>query len=53
MAAALGADVAARIIGATGGDGLTLTGHGSTSLADLRSAHEGWLPSYMAEAPAS
>ncbi len=44
MEAAQAADVAARIIGKTGGIGLTLAGHGAMSLADLRRAHEGWLP---------
>ncbi len=51
MEAAQAADVAARIIGKTGGIGLTLAGHGAMSLADLRRAHEGWLPGYMSAAP--
>ena len=53
MEAAQAADVAARIIGKTGGIGLTLAGHGAMSLADLRRVHEGWLPGYMAAAPTS
>lgn len=31
-----------------GGDMLTVTGVGSISLEELRQAHEGWLPNYMA-----
>jgi phosphoribosylformylglycinamidine synthase len=40
--------VVARVIGSTGGDGLNLSGHPPISLAELRSAHEGWLPAFMA-----
>ena len=35
-------------IGRTGGRSLTVNGRDSISLADLRSAHEGWFPGYMA-----
>ena len=37
-----------RIVGRAGGDSLTLKGEAALSLADLRAAHEGWLPGYMA-----
>jgi phosphoribosylformylglycinamidine synthase len=36
------------IIGMTGADALTLPGEEAISVADLKAAHEGWLPSYMA-----
>ena len=52
MEAAQTADVVARVIGATAGNDLTLTGHGTISVAELKSANEGWLPAYMAAAPA-
>ena len=42
------AEIAAIIIGETGGDALTLAGSAPISLAALRVAHEGWLPAYMA-----
>ncbi|MCH7944157.1 MAG: phosphoribosylformylglycinamidine synthase II, partial [Proteobacteria bacterium] len=42
------AEIAAIIIGETGGDALTLAGSAPISLAALRDAHEGWLPAYMA-----
>ncbi|MEX1108937.1 MAG: AIR synthase-related protein, partial [Dongiaceae bacterium] len=35
-------------IGETGGAALTVTGLPAISLSDLRAAHEGWLPGYMA-----
>jgi phosphoribosylformylglycinamidine synthase len=38
----------ARIIGHTGGHALTVNGGDATSVAELREAHEGWLPGYMA-----
>jgi phosphoribosylformylglycinamidine synthase len=47
-AAAEAAGVPARVIGFTGGDGLTVKGERSISLGELRAAHEGWLPRYMA-----
>ncbi len=37
----------ARIVGRTGGDALTLAGETALPLAELRAAHEGWLPGYM------
>jgi len=50
LEAARAAEVAARVIGTGGGTDLTLAGQGSMSLAELREAHESWLPAYMAEA---
>ncbi len=38
----------ARIVGRTGGDALRLDGEPDLKLADLRKAHERWLPDYMA-----
>jgi phosphoribosylformylglycinamidine synthase II len=35
-------------LGLTGGDALTFTGLGTISVAQLKSAHEGWLPGFMA-----
>lgn len=43
---ALGVPVAK--LGLTGGDTLTFTGLGTISVAQLKAAHEGWLPGYMA-----
>jgi phosphoribosylformylglycinamidine synthase len=40
------------IAGVTGGDLLTLPGEETISLADLKAAHESWLPDYMAAEPA-
>jgi phosphoribosylformylglycinamidine synthase len=40
----------ARIVGRTGGEGLTLKSEDALGLADLRSAHESWLPGYMGTA---
>ncbi len=37
-----------RIVGRAGGDALTLRDEAPLLLADLRAAHEGWLPGYMA-----
>ena len=37
----------ARIIGRVGGNALKLRGEPDLPLADLRSAHEAWLPNYM------
>jgi phosphoribosylformylglycinamidine synthase len=45
--AAASAGVPAAIIGKTGGVALTLADNRTISLADLRAAHEGWLPTYM------
>lgn len=35
-------------LGLTGGDALTFTGLGTISVAQLKAAHEGWLPGFMA-----
>ena len=48
LAEAEAAGVPARIIGETGGSALTAFGGNPISLAELRNAHEGWLPAYMA-----
>ncbi|MBI4184176.1 MAG: phosphoribosylformylglycinamidine synthase subunit PurL [Proteobacteria bacterium] len=53
LAAARAAGVAAARIGTTGGDQLTVNGRRAISLAELRAAHEGWLPTYMAAGPGS
>ncbi len=45
-ASAQGIDAA--VIGVTGADSLTLPGDEIIALDDLRRAHEGWLPGYMA-----
>ena len=37
----------ARIVGRTGGDAIVKKGEEPLPLADLREAHEGWLPGYM------
>ncbi|MDA1326250.1 MAG: AIR synthase-related protein, partial [Proteobacteria bacterium] len=42
------AGVPAAILGKTGGIALTVTGEPPISLNELRDAHEGWLPRYMA-----
>jgi len=47
VAAAEASRVAARIIGEAGGDVLARPGLFSLDLAALRSAHEGWLPTFM------
>ena len=44
------AGVPVTVIGRTGGTTLTVTGQGAISVADLASANEAWLPSYMAGA---
>ncbi|MSO71478.1 MAG: phosphoribosylformylglycinamidine synthase subunit PurL [Alphaproteobacteria bacterium] len=48
MAAAKAAGVPAQKLGQAGGASLTLPGTKPISLTDLRSAHEGWFPAYMA-----
>ena len=48
MAAAGEAGVAASAIGRTGAAALTVSGADTISLTELREAHEGWLPRYMA-----
>jgi phosphoribosylformylglycinamidine synthase len=44
--------LAVVIAGLTGGDVLTLPGEETISLAELKAAHESWLPDYMAGEPA-
>jgi len=39
----------ARVIGRVGGAELSLPGEAELPLAELRTAHEGWLPTYMGE----
>lgn len=48
LAASRDAGVAARKIGAVQGLDLTIAGAGTISVATLKSAHEGWMPEYMA-----
>ncbi|GJD46344.1 Phosphoribosylformylglycinamidine synthase subunit PurL [Methylobacterium cerastii] len=43
----------ASVVGVVEGDGLTLPGGQTISVAELREAHEGWLPAYMASLPAA
>ncbi len=50
LAAAAEVGVPAVRIGNTGGDALTVRTILAISLADLRAAHEGWLPNFMAGA---
>jgi phosphoribosylformylglycinamidine synthase len=52
MARARAASVAARQLGLTGGDALTLQGERPILVAKLRERFEGWLPAYMAGAAA-
>jgi phosphoribosylformylglycinamidine synthase len=52
MARARAAGVPARQLGLTGGDALTLEGERPIPIASLRERFEGWLPAYMAGAPA-
>jgi phosphoribosylformylglycinamidine synthase II len=40
--------IPAAVIGVTGGPALTLPGERPISIADLKAAHEGWLPAFMA-----
>jgi phosphoribosylformylglycinamidine synthase II len=47
VAIAKAGGVPAAVVGSTGGAVLTLSGANSISVADLRSAHEGWLPAFM------
>jgi len=42
------AGVPAAVVGQTGGMALTVTGEAPISLNELREAHEGWFPRYMA-----
>ncbi|MHA1537647.1 MAG: phosphoribosylformylglycinamidine synthase subunit PurL, partial [Alphaproteobacteria bacterium] len=48
LAAARDAGARAAVIGRAGGDKLTVDGAEPISIADLRRAHESWLPAYMA-----
>ena len=48
LQAAAAKGVIARACGRTGGDSLNLRDHAPISLQDLRTAHEDWLPAYMA-----
>ncbi len=48
LARAKAAGVPATLLGTTGGDALTVEGHGAISTAELRLTHEAWLPNYMA-----
>ena len=48
IAAAEAAGAPVARLGLTGGDALTFSGQGTISVAALKSAHEGWLPRYMA-----
>jgi phosphoribosylformylglycinamidine synthase len=48
LAAAHAAGVDAVLLGTTGGAELTVIGVGPISVAELRDAHEAWLPAYMA-----
>jgi phosphoribosylformylglycinamidine synthase len=50
LARAQKAGVPALRLGQTGGDALTVAGHGSISVAELTRIHEGWLPGYMGAA---
>jgi phosphoribosylformylglycinamidine synthase len=47
LADAAAAKVPAAVIGRAGGDALTVNGTLSISLAELKSAHQGWLPEFM------
>ncbi len=49
LARAEKAGVPAARLGMTGGQDLTVADQGTISLTDLRQAHEGWLPNYMAK----
>jgi phosphoribosylformylglycinamidine synthase len=37
----------ARVVALVGGDALTLKDEAPLPLADLRAAHEGWMPGFM------
>lgn len=47
VAAARRVGATAANVGRTGGDALTLAGGHTISVAELRTAHEAWLPNYM------
>ena len=44
------AGVFAKFIGVVGGTALNLPGEAPISVAEMRAAHEGWLPGFMAQA---
>ena len=48
IAAALAAGVNAALVGAAGGEAFGSTGLFNIPLAELRAAHEGWMPAFMA-----
>jgi phosphoribosylformylglycinamidine synthase len=48
LAAAEAAGIEATVLGAAGGDALTVDGFDPISIAELRQIHEAWLPDYMA-----
>ncbi|CAK0754959.1 hypothetical protein WCLP8_2610002 [uncultured Gammaproteobacteria bacterium] len=48
LAAAKQAGVPALVLGAAGGDSLTINDFDAIPVERLRAAHEGWLPGYMA-----
>jgi phosphoribosylformylglycinamidine synthase len=48
LAAMLAGGVPAQVLGTSGGTDLTVAGHFTISVASLRTAHEAWLPTYMA-----
>lgn len=50
-ASAQGIDAAT--VGIVGGDALVLPGEETISVAELKAAHEGWFPAYMASQPAA
>jgi len=52
LAKASAQGIEAAIVGVVGTDRLTLPGGESISVTDLRAAHEGWFPAYMASQPA-
>ena len=49
MAAARAAGLAATVLGTAGGDAITIAATLALPLADLRAAHEGWLPGFMGD----
>ena len=42
--------IAVTVVGMTGADSLTLPGEETISVAELKAAHESWLPEFMAQA---
>jgi phosphoribosylformylglycinamidine synthase len=46
------AGIPAVVLGRTGGAELTLEGAGTISVAQVKAAHEGWLPAYMGDGTA-